>query len=61
MTKSLGATENYLVIDLPEGWGHLVGKGASHNDHVGLSRGCTEHNAVPEYSSITYSCSKTGP
>ena len=39
---------SYLVIDFPEGWGHLVGECASHNDHIGLSRGCTEHDAVSE-------------
>ena len=48
----MGTIESYLVIDLPEGWGHLVCECPGHNDHVGLPRGGTEHNAVPEKNSI---------
>ena len=40
--------KRYLVIDLPEGRGHLVGESASHDDHVSLPRRGSEHNAIPE-------------
>ena len=38
----------HLVVDLPEGWGHLVGQGPGHDDAVGLAGAGTENDSVSE-------------
>ena len=37
----------YLIVNLPEGGGHLVSQGPRHYDHVCLPGGGAEHDTVP--------------
>ena len=38
----------HLVVDLPEGGGHLVGQGPGHDDAVGLAGAGAEYDSVSE-------------
>ena len=38
----------HLVIDLPEGGGHLVGQGPGHNDDISLAGRGSEHNTISD-------------
>ena len=37
-----------LIINFSEGWGHFVSEGSSHNDHISLTGGGSEHDSVPK-------------
>lgn len=36
----------HLIVDFAQGWSHLVRQSSGDNDHVGLTRRCSEDDAV---------------